>query len=67
MEATAGIAITEEINDLHLRRLRSAMRKNLVMFPSNVPIFSKLPRPEIQWRIVLLFFVRGWSCAEIAS
>jgi hypothetical protein len=54
-----------DISDLDLRRLRVAIRKNRVTFPSTVPIFSKLSRADIQWRIALLFFVRGWSCPEI--
>ena len=56
-----------DISDLDLRRLRVAIRKNRVTFPSTVPIFSKLSRADIQWRIALLFFVRGWSCIDIAT
>ena len=37
-----------DIGDLNLRRLRAAIRKNLVTFPSKVPIFSKLSKAEIQ-------------------
>ena len=66
-EAAAGLTIEENrAGPPNLRRLRAAVRKNLVTFPSEVPIFSKLAKPEIQWRIVVLFFVRGWSCPDIA-
>ncbi len=45
---------SDEISGWDLRRLRDEIRKNRVTFPSEVPVFSKLSRPEIQWRIVLL-------------
>jgi len=51
----------------NLRRLRDAIRQNFVTFPSNMPIFFKSSRPEIQWRVALLYFIRGWSCAAIGK
>jgi hypothetical protein len=47
--------------------LRSAIRRNLVSFPSEIPVFQKLTRCDIQWRIVQLYFVRGWRLDDIAS
>jgi hypothetical protein len=47
--------------------LRRAVRANIVSFPSQIPIFPKRPQAEMQWRMVLLFFVRGWSAANIAE
>jgi hypothetical protein len=47
--------------------LRRAVRGNIVSFPSQIPIFLKRPPAEMQWRMVVLFFVRGWSAANIAE
>ena len=47
--------------------LRRAVRRNIVSFPSQVPVFLKHPTGDMQWRIVLLFFVRGWSASKVAA
>lgn len=47
--------------------LRRAIRGNIVSFPSQIPIFLKERPDAMQWRMVLLFFVRGWSGADIAE
>src|ERR1035438_5204865 len=47
--------------------LRRAIRGNMVSFPSQIPSFPKGSQAEMQWRMVLLFFVRGWSVAKIAE
>ena len=47
--------------------LRRAIRGNIVSFPSQIPILLKQPAADMQWRMVLLFFVRGWSAANIAE
>jgi len=49
------------------RVLRQAVRENLVSFPSQVPVFRRLGRPELQARIVILYFVRGWAIHDIAA
>jgi DNA-binding transcriptional regulator LsrR (DeoR family) len=36
-------------------------------FPAQVPMLKNLQRPDIQWRIALLYFVRGWSSNTIAA
>jgi hypothetical protein len=47
--------------------LRRAIRRNIVSFPAQIPVFLK-QRPEgLQWRAVLLFFVRGWSSPRVAE
>lgn len=46
--------------------LRQALRSNLVSFPSQIPVLLKRPEPDMQWRMVLLFFLQGWSSARIA-
>lgn len=59
----------DEVN-LHtfrLDQLRDAVRNNSVSFPSQVPIFERHDRPDLQRRIVQLYFLCGWSCATIAA
>ena len=48
------------------RALQMAIRRNLVCFPSQAPVFGKLPRRDVQWRLAVLYFIRGWSTREIA-
>ena len=47
--------------------LRRAIRGNIVSFPSQVPSFPKGSEADMQWRMVLLFFVRGWRVANLAE
>jgi hypothetical protein len=47
--------------------LRRAIRMNIVSFPSQIPSFPTGSQAAMQWRMVLLFFVRGWSVAKIAE
>ena len=49
------------------RALQVAIRRNLVSFPSQAPIFGRFPRRETQWRIAVLYFVRGWTTRQIAE
>jgi hypothetical protein len=49
------------------RVLRRAIRGNIVSFPSQIPALSKQPPDGMQWRMVLLFFVRGWNLRNIAA
>jgi len=48
------------------RSLQIAVRGNLASFPSQAPGFGKYPLKEIQWRLAVLYFVRGWSRCELA-
>ena len=48
------------------RALQMAIRGNLVSFPAQAPIFGKQPRRDMQWRLAVLYFIRGWSTREIA-
>jgi hypothetical protein len=47
--------------------LRRALRRNIVSFPSQIPVFLKQPPADMQWRMVLLYFIRGWSSVRIAA
>jgi hypothetical protein len=48
------------------RALQVAVRRNLVCFPSQAPTFGKEPRRNVQWKLAVLYFIRGWSTREIA-
>lgn len=56
----------QNIEELTIGDLRSAIRSNWVSFPSQVPVFSK-SKPDLQRRLVQLYFVSGWTCADIAA
>ena len=47
--------------------LRRAIRGNMVSFPSQIPSLLKEPAADVQWRMVVLFFVCGWRSAKIAA
>ncbi len=53
------------INEMSLRRLRRAIQTQKVSFPSQAPVFVRQMRADIQWKVVLLYFIRNWSCAEL--
>lgn len=50
-----------------IRKVRAAICQGHASFPSQVPVFRNLNRPDIQWRLVLLYFIRGWTVSAIAS
>jgi len=58
---------TEKIEEVSLNELRRKVRDNLVSFPSQVPIFPKHDRPDLQRKAVQLYFLFGWSCSRIAQ
>ena len=49
------------------RVVRAAIRNHLVTFPSEVPVFKKTTRPDLQAKIAVLYFIRGWSTARIGE
>ncbi len=53
--------------DLENRVLRQAVQENLVSFPSQIPVFEKRSRPDLQRKIVVLYFVLGWTMDDIAE
>jgi len=50
-----------------IRAIRAAIWNQAVCFPAQVPVFMNLHRADIQWRIAVLYFVRGWSSIRIAK
>jgi len=55
------------IAQISLRQLRIAIQNDQVSFPSQVPSFPCQSRPDIQRRMVELYFVRNWSCPELGE
>jgi hypothetical protein len=47
--------------------LRTAITRNLVSFPSQIRPFANRTVADLQVRIVLLYFVRGWSVRRIGD
>lgn len=47
--------------------LREAIKANRVCFPVPVMVFPTQFRPDIQWRLVELYFIRGWSSKQLAE
>lgn len=57
---------TAKIEELSLAELRRKIRRNRASFPSQVPTFPKHDRPDLQRKLVQLYFLFGWSCNRIA-
>jgi hypothetical protein len=55
-----------QVDKLTNRALQRAIWKNQVSFPAQVPVFEKQTRPDVQWRLVQLYFIRGWSFVDLA-
>jgi hypothetical protein len=52
---------------LENKLLRQAVQANLVSFPSQVPVFAKQSRSDLQHKIVVLYFVLGWTIDDIET
>jgi len=65
---TANSGATEtNLREMGIGRLRRAIRRNQVSFPSQVPTFPKHARPDLQRKLVQLYFVLGWSAQRIGA
>ena len=53
--------------ELSLSELRREVRLNRMSFPAQVPVFAKHDRPDLQRKLVQLYFVFGWSCERIGQ
>lgn len=56
-----------KLDQLRIDQLRQAIRSNWVSFPNPVPTFERHDRADLQWKLVQLYFVLGWSCEAIAA
>jgi hypothetical protein len=55
-----------QVDQLTSHALRLAIWRNQASFPAQVPVFEKHTRPDVQWRLVQLYFVRRWSFVDLA-
>lgn len=58
---------TQEIELMDINLVRRAVRANRVSFPAQVPSFPGAYRPDLQRKVVQLYFVMGWSFPKIAD
>jgi hypothetical protein len=57
----------DNIERLKINALRQAIRSNRISFPSQVPVFLKHDRADLQRKIVQLYFLFGWACRRIGG
>jgi hypothetical protein len=67
VEAVSLFESLRTLDEAGNRVVRAGIRNNLVTFPSEVPVFRKTTRPDIQAKIAILYFLRGWSTAMIGE
>jgi hypothetical protein len=65
-QAHAPRSMTILPSDLENRLVQQAVRENLMSFPSEVPVFERQSRPDLQQKLAVLYFVRGWTMDDIA-
>jgi hypothetical protein len=53
------------LSQMRIDDLRDAIHQNQVTFPSQVPTFAKHDRPDLQRKLVQLYFALDWSCPKI--
>jgi hypothetical protein len=57
----------DELTLLGNREIQALVRRNFVCFPAQAPVFGERSRRDLQWRLAVLYFVRGWSTRAIAE
>ncbi|HTW65429.1 MAG TPA: hypothetical protein VME17_12460 [Bryobacteraceae bacterium] len=57
----------QSLAGVKIKKLREGIRANRISFPSQVPVFQKHDRADLQRKAVLLYFVFGWSCRRIGA
>jgi len=63
----SAVPRTFELALLGNRTLQTLIRGNFVCFPAQAPVFGQKSRRDLQWRLAVLYFVRGWSTRSIAD
>ena len=63
----ANVQRTIELSLLGNRTLQTLIHGNFVCFPAQAPVFGQRSRRDLQWRLAVLYFVRGWSTRLIAD
>ena len=61
--------VESHVAELAHYQLRDAIHANRVSFPSQVPAFVTRDqrRCDLQWRLVCLYFIRGWSLLDLSN
>src|SRR5271154_6944849 len=59
--------IVSKLERLKIPVLRKAIHANRISFPSQVPVFLKHDRADLQRKLVQLYFLLGWSCSRIGA
>jgi hypothetical protein len=54
------------LQEIGSRALRAAIQENRVSFPAQAPVFRKHSRSDVEWRVSVLYFVRGWSIRALS-
>src|SRR5580700_10687499 len=57
----------KKLLEMRVDQLREAVRDKQVSFPSQIPTFSKHTRPDLQRKLVQLYFICGWSGPKIRA
>jgi len=64
----ANAAVSDKkLFGMRVDELRAAIHNNQVSFPSPIPTFSKHTRPDLQRKLVQLYFLCGWSGPKIRA
>jgi Transposase len=57
----------KKLLQMRVDELRAAIWKHQVSFPSQIPTFSKHTRPDLQRKLVQLYFICGWNGPKIRA
>lgn len=56
-----------QLEQTSIEVLRKAIRANRASFPSQVPTLTGFDWPDLERRLVQLYFVSGWTCPDIGA
>jgi hypothetical protein len=64
---SGSVPSADSLEVIGINHLRREIRANRVTFPAQVPVFVKHDRPDLQRKVVQLYFLSGWSTYRIAT
>lgn len=64
---SGSVPKADSLEAIGINHLRREIRGNRVTFPAQVPVFVKHDRPDLQRKVVQLYFLSGWSTYRIAT
>jgi len=65
--AKCPVDLNHAIELMDINHLRVAIRANRITFPAQIPTFRGSYRPDLQCKVVQLYFLMGWSFPRIAD